>query len=503
MKHKLLIPYFLMLLFALGACTDLEEETFGKLSPENYYTTEEEALSSVVGIYYDLSFMVHVFDAYRCPELETDEFFIPGRTNGGWFLQDWQDCMTHSITPGNNRILVAWNQVFQIIGTANAVLENLEASPNVENLAGLIAETRALRAYGYFYAMDYWGNVPIVTTARIDANDLPTTRPRAEVFDFVESELLAALQEMPSVKDVDQASYYPRFTKEAIYAALATMYLNAEVYTGTARWEDAITMSDNIINTGTYALEAHVGDCFTVAKEGQTTEVISGFSVDPSVNANYNQFILYTNHALDQLKYVLPFAPATGYSLGDVALNRYEEFDTRRDLIEYGPQFYLNGDPLLKENGEQLVLIPIQDITAAEQNEGYHLLKYSPIGVGWSGFNADNDLVLIRYADILLIKAEALFRTGKTADALPLVNQVRERSNASTLTTLTLDDIEDERARELIWEGHRKRDMIRFGSFFTDTWYPKETITPEWRKIWPIPDAQIAANPNLQQNPNY
>ena len=91
MKNKLLIPYFLMLLFVLSACTDLEEETFGKLSPENYYTTEEEALSSVAGIYYNLSFMVHVFDAYRCPELETDEFFIPGRTNGGWFLQDWQD----------------------------------------------------------------------------------------------------------------------------------------------------------------------------------------------------------------------------------------------------------------------------------------------------------------------------------------------------------------------------------------------------------------------------
>jgi hypothetical protein len=281
------------------------------------------------------------------------------------------------------------------------------------------------------------------------------------------------------------------------------MYLNAEVYTGTARWNDALAMTDKIISTNKYALEAHVGDCFTVAKEGKTTEVISGFSCDPSVNANYNQFILYTNHGLDQKKYNLPFAPATGYSTGDVALNRYENSDTRRDLIEYGPQTYLNGAPLLDENGQQLVLVPIKDITAAEQNEGYHVLKYSPVGVNWSGFNADNDLVLIRYSDILLQKAEALFRTGKAGDALPLVNQVRARSKASDLSSLTLNDIEDERARELLWEGHRKRDMIRFGSFFNDIWYPKASVTPDWRKIWPIPAAQIAANPNLAQNPNY
>lgn len=503
MRHKLLAPYLLALLFVFGRCTNLDEELYGKLSPENYYTTEAEALSSVVGIYYNLSFMVHVFDAYRCPELETDEFFIPGRTNGGWFLQDWQDCMKHTIKPENARILVAWNQIFQVIGGANAVLENLEASPNAANLKALIAETRALRAYGYFFAMDYWGNVPIVTTARIDPNNLPTNSPRADVFNFIESEMLAAVEQMPSVTEVNNASYYPRFTKEAIYAALSTMYLNAEVYTGTARWSDALDMANKIIGTNKYALEPHVGDCFTVAKEGKTTEVISGFSCNPSVNANYNQFILYTNHGLDQKKYNLPFAPATGYSTGDVALNRYEMNDTRRDLIEYGPQFYLNGDPLLDENGQQLVLVPIQDITAAEQNEGYHVLKYSPIGVTWSGFNADNDLVLIRYSDILLQKAEALVRTNKAGEALPLINQVRERSKATPLMSVTLKDIEEERARELLWEGHRKRDMIRFGTFFTDTWYPKETVTPDWRKIWPIPAAQIAANPNLVQNPNY
>ena len=133
MKHRILKLQILVLVIILGGCTKLDEELFGKLSPDNYYKTEEEALSSVVGIYSTLSQMVNIGDPFRCPELETDEFFIPGRTNGGWFLQDWQDCMTHSLKADNERILVAWNQIFQEIGTANAVLESLEGSPNSAN----------------------------------------------------------------------------------------------------------------------------------------------------------------------------------------------------------------------------------------------------------------------------------------------------------------------------------------------------------------------------------
>jgi starch-binding outer membrane protein, SusD/RagB family len=148
-------------------------------------------------------------------------------------------------------------------------------------------------------------------------------------------------------------------------------------------------------------------------------------------------------------------------------------------------------------------LVPVRDLISAEDDEGYKVLKYTPVGATWSGFNGDNDLVLVRYADILLMKAEALFRTGKTSEALELVNQVRARSNASALTSLTLKNIEDERAREFIWEGHRRRDMIRFGSYFTGTWKFKTTQTEQWRGIYPIPAEQITANPKLIQNPNY
>ncbi|GAA4442994.1 RagB/SusD family nutrient uptake outer membrane protein [Pontibacter saemangeumensis] len=505
MKNILIkVKIIVLLSLVAGSCTDLDEEVFGRLSPDNYYQTEEEALSSVVGVYQSLSRVVDVGDAWRIAEFGTDEFFVPGRTSGGWFDEHNMEIMRHQVTPQNSAVSRAWGwYIFPTIGRANAVMQSLSDSPNAENLGSLIAETRALRAYAYFYAMDFWGNVPIFTEARVDPNNLPTTNSRAEVFDFVVSEMLAAAEELPSVNEVNSAEYYPRFTKEAIYAALATIYLNAEVYTGTPRWSEAVDMADKVINSGAYALEGKVGDVFLATNEENSQEIISSFSIDPTVNAGNNQFILYTQHALDKEKYGLPFTPANGYSTGPIALNRYEEQDERRELIAYGPQYYLNGAPLKDASGEQLVLVPIQDMTAAEDNEGYKVLKYSPVGVSWAGFNADNDFVLMRYADVLLIKAEALFRTGDVGTALTLVNQVRERSNASPLSTLTIADIEDERARELLWEGHRRRDMIRFGSYYTDTFGIKTGITEEWRNIYPIPTEQIVSNPNLKQNPNY
>ncbi|KAA3437039.1 RagB/SusD family nutrient uptake outer membrane protein [Rufibacter hautae] len=483
-------------------CTDLEEEQFGRLSPDTYYRTEEEALSSVVGIYQQLSYVVDIGDPFRIAEFGTDEFIVPGRASGGWFDQNNIDIMLHQVKPDNATTGRAWGFIFQEIGTANAVLESLESSPNKANFPGVIAEARALRAYGYFYAMDFWGNVPIFTQARVDPNNLPTNNTRTEVFQFVEKEMLQALNDLPSVNTVT-AAYYPRLTKEAVYAALATLYLNAEVYTGTPKWAEALAMADNVINSGAYSLEPQTVDNFKATNEVNSTEIISSFSVNPTRNAGANQFMLYAQPALDKQRYNLPFSPANGYSTYQEALDRYEAADERRSLIQQGPQTYPNGQPLVDSKGEQLVLVPVVDYVSAQDNEGFRVLKYVPEGVTWSGFNADNDLVLIRYADILLIKAEALFRTGNSGEALTLVNQVRTRSNATPLTTLTLKNIEEERAREFIWEGHRRRDMIRFGSYFTETWTFKTTQTPTWRGIYPIPAEQIVANPNLKQNPNY
>lgn len=484
-------------------CTKLDEEKFGSLAPDTYYKGEAEALSSVVGVYQLLSYNVDIGDPWRMKEFSTDEFIVPGRASGGWFDQNNIDLTRHIENANNATIARAWQQIFQEIGTANAVLESIQASPNKENLKSLIAETRALRAYGYFFAMDNWGNVPLVTVARVDPNNLPASTPRADVYKFIESEMLAAAADLPSAKNVNHTAYYPRFTKESIYTALAYMYLNAEVYTGTAQWQKAVEMCDNVINSGAFKLMANVVDNFASPMQATSTEIIAAFTKDPTKNAGNNQFILYTQNGLDAAKYKLPFVPANGYSTTQASLDRYENVDARKSLIEYGPQYYLDGTPLNYSNGTQLVLIPVQDIVSAQDNEGYKVLKYTPVGAAWSGFNADNDLVLERYSDVLLIKAEALFRLGNASAALPLVNQVRKRSNATSLSSLTLQDIEDERAREFIWEGCRRTDMIRFGDYFTGKWAFKTTTTEAFHKLYPIPTEQLTANPKLSQNLGY
>ncbi len=502
-SHKKKWFFLLLPLFLLSGCADdLNEELFGTLSPDNYYETEEEALSSVVGVYQRMSDVVNYGNPWRLQEYGTDEFIIAGRTNGGWFDGGRHLEFTfHNVSPENSANNGAWNTVFGVIGAANAVMQSIEESPAASNLTAPIAEVRALRAYAYFYAMDFWGNVPIVTDARIDPNNLPVTSSRTEVFNFVESEMLMAIEDLPSVSEVNRANYYPRLTKEAIYAALAKMYLNAKVYTGTAHWEEAVEMSNNVINSGAYILEPNFIDNFT-GNNHNSQELISSFSIDPSINAGGNNYARGALHPLHQKVYDLPFVPANGYNTFQVALDRYEPNDVRRQYILHGPQTYLNGDPLLYPDGRQLVLIPFEpDPTSAEDNEGFRVLKYVPDGQ-WVGRDANNDIVLMRYADILLIKAEALFRMGNEG-ALSLVNQVRSRSDVENLSNLTLKDIENERARELVWEGHRRRDMIRFGTFFTGRWKFHTTDTPEFRGLYPIPTQQITANPNLSQNPGY
>lgn len=494
-------------LVSFTSCLNLDEELYGRLSPENYYKTKEEALSSVVGVYSYLSYMSRAGgDGWRIGEFGTDEFFCPGRASGGWYDEGNMEMMSHQVTPNNERIATCWGTyVFPGIGAANAVIASLKASPIADELKPLIAETRALRAYGYYYAMDYWGNVPVFTEARVDPNNLPKTTPRADVFDFIVNEFTEAAKDLPSITEVNRTEYYPRLTKESVYTALASLYLNAEVYSGKAQYDKVITMCDKVINTHQYALEDKVGDCFLATNESKSSEIITAFSVDPSKGVDGNEFILYTQHALDKKKYDLSFAPANGYCFTDEALNRYEKGDERLDLLEYGPQYYLDGiTPLQDEKGNQLILTTIKDMISAQDNEGYRVLKYSPIGAVWAGSKANNDYVLERYSNVLLMKAEALFRLNKDLDvALQLVNEVRHRSNCTKWTELSLQKIEDERAREFIWENQRRRDMIRFGSYFNNTWFYKTNKTEKWRGIYPIPAIQITNNPNLKQNPNY
>lgn len=501
-----------MLLLGTG-CTDLDEELYGQLSPSTYYQNESEALSSVAGVYNYTSYMLRAGgDGWRIGEYSTDELFCPGR-GGGWWDDNQDEMALHQCTPNNARLKGCWDTyLFPGIGCANAVIASLEASPKASEFTSLIAECRALRAFEYFWAMEYWGNIPISTVARVDANNLPETSPVAEVYEFIETELKEAADALPSVTEVG-AEYYPRITKEAALCRLAQLYIMGEFYTGTARWSDCEKVCDEIINTGAYELAESVGLCFREDYENKTKEVISAFAVDANQSVGGNEFWLYANGEWDMVKYNCTAFGARGYCFSDEALNRYEAGDERLQLLEYGPQFDLEGNMIdatgavVTDPAKQLVLKPLTNKKDSKTDEGYIVLKYTPVGGTSKGNSLNNDYVLDRYSNVLLLKCEALVRQNKNLDtALDLINQVRNRSELASLTAsqLTLDAIETERANEFIWEGQRRRDMQRFGSFFTATnWWKTEPDANRNTQFYPIPASQIASNPKLQQNPGY
>ena len=501
--NKGIIALFLVVLFS-GSCTKLEEDLYGRLSPENFFTNDAEVLSALAGVYNQMGFTSNGGNGWRIINLGTDEAIIPARSDGRWFDGGvWIEFARHTWTPTNNRIASGYAEIFRAIGAANAVLESLQNSPNKENLKAQMAEVRAVRAYAYFYALDLFGNVPIVTTARIEPSNLPTNKTRQEVFDFVVSELRAASADLPSATVVNRANYYPRMTKQAAFSILAITYLNAQVYTGTPKWTEAIEMSNNVISSNAYIITPNYFDNFRPNNEG-SREFIYAISIDPGKLAGGNNFAQRVLHDSHRFKYNLPFTPQNGFTTTEEAFDRYENQDIRKTMILNGPQVDAAGNPLKTINGSQnLVLIPHQNIQNAAENEGYRLLKWLPDAT-WVNGAAGNDVASIRYADILLIKAEALLRSGgSTTDALTLVNQVRQRSSATPLATVSLRNILDERGRELIYEGSRRRDLIRFGDYFTGTWKYKTTITPDFRKLYPIPVVELNANAALKQNPGY
>lgn len=494
----------LLLVLLFGGCTKLDEQLYGRLSPNNFYKNDAEVLSALAGVYNRMGFTVNGGNGWRIANLGTDEFLIPSRSDGRWYDGGvYLEFSKHAWTPSNNRISSGWTEIFGAIGGANAIMESLEASPEKDKLKPQIAEARGIRAYAYFYALDLWGKVPIVTTARIDPNNLPPNKPRAEVYQFVVNELLAVIADLPSVLTVNRTGYYPRMTKEAAQSLLAIVYLNAEVYAGTPKWTECIGMCDQVINTKAYRLTTDYFENFVARNEG-SLEFIYAISIDPVRLAGGNSFAQRVLHDSHRFTYNLPFTPQNGFTTLEVAADRYEDRDKRKTMILRGPQFDAQGKPLKTISGTaDLVLVPHLNQENSAENEGYRVLKWQPDQT-WVNGAAGNDIATIRYAEILLMKAEALLRSGGDPSvALRLVNDVRERSNASTLQTLTLKNIEEERARELIYESSRRRDMIRFGTWFSGTWKFKTTVTPDFRKVLPIPVTEMNTNPSFVQNTGY
>jgi starch-binding outer membrane protein, SusD/RagB family len=491
---KIIYTLTTAVLVSLSGCTNLEEGIYGQQVADNFYATDAGINAALAGIYNEVrgdwgGKGIAGADRgwYDLNECSTDEMMIPTRNDGAWDDNGiWRAMYTHTWTGSQEFMGNTWNWLYRSVFKANLAIELLE---NANASQARISEAKVLRAYFYYMLMDGWGNVPFYTKNNLTVDQIPQT-PRAEIFNFVVEELKNNVDFLPVNKG---GQFYGRFNKWAGYALLAKIYLNAEVYTGTPRWTEATAACDKIITEGGFMLDPtlydNAGTSAVFGDRMNDQEVILSVYVD-ALTAPRNMIGIRSLHG-PHGNALFGFSTWNGATAHQDFVNKYSAADKRKN------QWLVGAQP-----GGVTYRLEISSLTSAGLTDGARNAKFLPVPP-YDGGSSSNDFPVFRYADVLLTKAEAALRGGGgEAIAKPLVNQVRRRAGLDELTgTLTLEEVYDERGRELAWEGHRRQDMIRFGTFTAARAF-KAASSPIY-KLFPIPAEAIANNPTLVQNPGY
>lgn len=518
------------LLFMLS-CTDLDKEPYSELAAEKFKATEDDLAALLGPVYVPMRPLIMGWQGlFDLNEESADAVVVP--VGNGWYDAGTFHRMhrhTWGITqwqPHN-----VWNRLWHIINTANRVIyqitiDEIPLEDNVKELA--LAELKGVRAWAYYILLDTHGNIPIATD--FADPEPPQQYTREEVFEFVVEELLAVLPYMHS--EVSSATY-GRFTKWAAHATLAKLYLNAEVYTGNSHWDEVILHCDEIINSGIYILEPDFKTNFITENE-VSNEIIWSVPYDEisGTGWNYHMKTLAHDHHMVLNMQARPWAQGGSRGVPQF-IDTYHPDDTRKeDSWFMGPQYHHATGEHLFTYENFLGTIGAEFGETSSVYDGYRIGKYE-VKVGARG-NLSNDFVLFRYADVLMMKAEALLRKGDADNAATLVTKVRQRAfkdnpakaevtgtelqQGSTynygwyewgevITPEGGDDIEfgrflDELGWEFALEARRRQDLIRFGVFHTKSWMNHDPSSIE-KIIFPIPEAAMLTNPNLVQNPGY
>lgn len=458
-----------------------------------------DANTDIGGI--DGGFSNYLRQMYSMQVLTTDEAVIA-----------WSDAglpEMHKMTwnASNPFVAAIYFRLYNVIAVSNEFIKNTtdeKLSTNGINGANLTeakymrAEARFLRAQSYYHALDLFGNVPYVTESTDIINNPPPRIVRAELFKYVESELLACANDLKDAK----TNEYGRADKAAAWALLARLYLNAQVYTGTERNTDCITYCNKVISAG-YALKSNYGSLFMADNNVSNPEVILSVNYDGTSTKTYGGSTFMVHAAVGGSMPASQFGINGGWG----GIRTTKAFVNLFSANDQRGNFYTNGQNL-----------EINDVTAF--TDGYAFIKYKNIkysnnapGSDASGNFVDADIPLYRLADIYLMYGEAVTRGGSGGDmatALGYVNALRTRAGASQVLTINTNFFLDERARELSWEFTRRTDLIRYGKFTSGTylWPWKGGVkdgkaVDEFRNLFPIPSNDIVANPNLIQNPGY
>lgn len=395
----------------------------------------------------------------------------------------------------------------EFIREAAARVGSLTA-PQQEEVIRYITEARFLRALYYYYAMDLWGNVPFVTDQDDVGAYLPEQIKRADLFNYIEKELLEIIPGLapPGTNE------YARADQAAAWMLLAKMYLNAEVYTGTQRYTDCITYCNSILDAGVYSLHSNYDELFMTDNDRLTNEIILPISEDGNSTRSYGgmTFVIHAQVAADaSMDPVGTFGIEGGWGGNRFRSAFVSKFADPTGDTDTRANFFATDRTLTIENQNEF-------------SEGYSCTKFKNVSsTGVPGVHStfvDTDFPLFRLADVYLMYAEAVKRGGgggSESKALELINELRERAYGDetgniTASDLTLQFILDERARELYWEAHRRTDLIRYGQFTGEEYLwdwkgnvEAGTATDPSYNLFPIPATDLVTNTNLVQNDGY
>lgn len=389
-------------------------------------------------------------------------------------------------------------------------------------IQGFRAEARFLRAYFYWMALDVFGDVPFTTeNSPFGGGVNPKQASRKDVFDYCISELTALAADdspMPAAR-----SNYPRADKGAVLGLLARMYLNAEVYTGTPMWQEAKDACEDIFTMG-YSLCPEYADLFR-GDNGENpealNEVLFGISYDAEQTQSYGgtsyltlaaiaatdvsstQMINGVNNGWGGIR--VPYEYVEKYfnvRNADYSAGTYDVNDKR------GRMFYIKGR---SESMDGALYVFLNGWSCLKFNNIPHNMDLdSYLETAASKAYSDIDFPMIRLGEIYLIYAEACMNLGQANTALPKVQELAARAGVTAPTSITQEWLIEERARELMWEGHRRTDLIRYGKFTSSSFlwtYKGGSFSgqgfDDHMKIFAIPASELASNPELHQNPGY
>lgn len=474
------------------SCTKLDENYFDRIPADQYPENDDQVATLTVNAYKRLQNMADDNGWWFLAQIiSSDEVCAPTRGADWYDGGKWADVHTHSWTNDTESVNRMWGLFWDGINECNRTIGTLLTIGDNDQIMAKVAELETLRSFFYYLLIDNYGNVPYVTEV-LDEGALPEKVERSYIFE----QLIENLESNLSLLNSGDLKYMA--TKNMAYAVLAKLYLNAEVYTGTPEWEKAGMYCDSIID-GPYTLATSVSSPF-VTENQNSSEII--FSIPYDEN-NFEGFRLHmrTLHYQHNLTYNMNVGPWNGFAVVPDFFDTYEDTDFRKEAhFIWGPQYAADGSEIIESvTGEPLDISPY--LPALSMGDGYSPAEIRTTGARIGKYeikmgakeNLSNDFPLFRLSDFYLMKAEAEIRMGANGDQW--VNAIRTRANVEAYSGCTLDQLLEERGREMFVEGHRRQDLIRFDKW-KNAWWEKAAHGDE-KNTFPIPQWAIDGNPNL------